>query len=395
MRLLWKLLRQHISVPQLAGFFVANLLGMLIILLSLQLYEDVLPVFTEDDAFIRNDYLIVSKRIGLMGTASTFSDSEVEDIRQQRFAKAVGRFTASQYKVACSVGVDGTRRFGTDMFFEAVPDNFVDADLTDWGFDERNPSVPIIVPRAYLAIYNFGFAQSHALPKLSEGVVSMVELAVALRGDGKESRLRGRIVGFSSRLNTILVPQAFMEWSNALYAPDGDTSPTRLIVQVSNPTDDTIARYMQEHGYQIDDDKLDAGKTAYFLRLLTTLVMGVGLLISALSFYILTLSIYLLVQKNTQKLENLLLIGYSTARVCLPYQLLTVGVNVAVLALALLILHLVRTYYMGMLWTIFPTLQGGAAWQPYALGGALLVLVSVLNVLAVRSKVMSIWNNHE
>ena len=36
MNLVWKLLRQHISKSQLTGFFVANLAGMFIVLLSVQ-----------------------------------------------------------------------------------------------------------------------------------------------------------------------------------------------------------------------------------------------------------------------------------------------------------------------------------------------------------------------
>ena len=36
MTLVWKLLRQHISIPQFAGFFFANLFGMLIVLLGFQ-----------------------------------------------------------------------------------------------------------------------------------------------------------------------------------------------------------------------------------------------------------------------------------------------------------------------------------------------------------------------
>lgn len=51
MSLVWKLLRRHVSVPQFAGFFFANLLGMLIVLLSVQFYYDVLPVFTQGDQF--------------------------------------------------------------------------------------------------------------------------------------------------------------------------------------------------------------------------------------------------------------------------------------------------------------------------------------------------------
>ena len=34
MNLVWKLLRQHVSVPQFIGFFFANLCGMLIVLLD-------------------------------------------------------------------------------------------------------------------------------------------------------------------------------------------------------------------------------------------------------------------------------------------------------------------------------------------------------------------------
>ena len=68
MRLVWKLLRQHISFPQLAGFFFANLCGMVIVLLSAQFYKDVLPVFTEGDSFMKKDYVIVSKKVSTLGS---------------------------------------------------------------------------------------------------------------------------------------------------------------------------------------------------------------------------------------------------------------------------------------------------------------------------------------
>ncbi len=77
------------------------------------------------------------------------------------------------------------------------------------------------------------------------------------------------------------------------------------------------------------------------------IVMAVGIVISILSFYILMLSIYLLVQKNTSKLENLLLIGYSPIRVAMPYELLTLGLNAIVLIVALLMISFIRNYYMG------------------------------------------------
>lgn len=62
MNLVWKLLRQHISIAQFTGFFFANLFGMLIVLLGYQFYRDIMPVFTADDAFMKSDYIIVEKR---------------------------------------------------------------------------------------------------------------------------------------------------------------------------------------------------------------------------------------------------------------------------------------------------------------------------------------------
>ena len=395
MGLIWKLLRQHISVLQLAGFFVANLMGMLIVLLAMQFYQDLGPVFTSEDSFIHDDYLIASKRISMMGgltggETSSFTSGEIEDVRKQSFVNNVAGFVASQYRVACYVGIGNVEQFGTEMFFEAVPDEFVDTDRSEWKWSEGQEEIPIILPRTYLAIYNFGFAQSHSLPKMNEGVVSQIGMTVVLRGHGMEERMKGRVIGFSSRLNTILVPMDFMLWSNGRFAPDADTSPTRLIMSVANPTDSAITTYMKEHGYEIEEDKLDASRMTYFLKIVSAVIMSVGLLISILSFYILMLSIYLLVQKNTMKLQNLLLLGYTTARVSLPYQLLTVFMNAAVLLISLCILFALSGWYMRMLWAMFPDMQEGKVMPTIILGCALFGVVSLINIIAVRNKINNI-----
>ena len=57
MSLVWKLMRRHISLGQLAGFFFANLCGMVIVLLSIQFYQDVAPLFKEGDSFMKKDCL--------------------------------------------------------------------------------------------------------------------------------------------------------------------------------------------------------------------------------------------------------------------------------------------------------------------------------------------------
>ena len=397
MSLVWKLMRRHISLGQLAGFFFANLCGMVIVLLSIQFYQDVAPVFTEGDSFMKKDYIIVSKKVSTLGSfvgkSSTFSNAEIEEIEEQPFTRGVGEFTPSQFKVSTGVGMEQLGlNLSTAMFFESVPDKYVDTSLEGWQFEPGQEEIPIIIPRNYLNLYNFGFAQSRSLPQISEGVINMVNLEVRIHGGGKRDTYKGKIADFSNRLNTILVPESFMTWANIHYGDGGiRKEPSRLIVEVNNPTDDRIAQFFRERGYDTEDDKLDAGKTTWFLKVIVGIVLSVGLLISALSFYILMLSIYLLLQKNTTKLENLLLIGYGPNRVAFPYQSLTIALNAIVLVLSVSIVLYVRTLYLDLVEQMFPSLNAGSWWLMLVVGILLFLSVSCFNVLAIRKRIASIW----
>lgn len=395
MGLVWKLLRQHISIPQFAGFVLANLFGMLIVLLGYQFYNDVLPVFTQQDSFMKSDYLIVSKKISMAttvsGNANTFSSLEIDDLRRQPFAARVGRFSSVEYKVEAQMGIEGQTILNSEIFLESVPDEFIDVPLKDWAYTAGNNVVPVILPRSYINMYNFGFAQSHSLPKISDGLVSMIDFRIFAHSGAGMKEFKGKVIGFSNRLNTILVPQAFMEWSNGVLADGRESAPNRLLLEVGNPADENITAYLDQHGYEVETDRLDAEKTTYFLRMVVTIVMLIGAVISVLSFYILMLSVYLLVQKNTEKLENLLLIGYSPARVAMPYQLLTVGLNAVVLVVSLVLLYLVRGYYMSFIYQLFPELSETSLMPAAVLGVAIWAFVSSLNYIVIRRKITLIW----
>lgn len=115
--------------------------------------------------------------------------------------------------------------------------------LDKWSFNPASDIVPIIIPRNYLNLYNFGFAQSRNLPQLSEGVMGMVNLDIRIMGNGQVKQMKGNIVGFSNRLNTILVPESFMNWANEAYGAGEKAEPSRLIVEVNNPADERIAKF--------------------------------------------------------------------------------------------------------------------------------------------------------
>ena len=186
-----------------------------------------------------------------------------------------------------------------------------------------------------------------------------------------------------------------MEMANQRFAPNANTAPTRLMITTADLAEEDITQYMEDNGFETEDDRLNTEKTTFFLRLMITVVMAIGLVISLLSFYILMLSIYLLVQKNADKLQNLLLIGYRPSQVARPYQLLTIALNVVVLLLALLVVAYLRSHYMRVVEVLFSTSGKVTLLPAIDLGVLLFVVVTLLNMAVIRRKIVRIWHGKE
>lgn len=347
--LIWQLLRKHISIFELAIFFVANLIGMTVILAGVQLYSDIRPLLQGEQTLIGSDYLVIShpvKRVGI--NSESFTPEEIADMESQEYIDAVGSFTASQFEVNGSIMFNG-RKLSTMLFFESIPDEFIDVETGDWRFENGDKVIPIILPRNYLNLYNFGFSATQQLPQITEDMIKSVSLGINLRGKEYSDDFTGRIVGFSDRLNTILVPESFMAWANSYYADAEEPHPTRLILKVADPTNPSLSQYLKESNYAIENKPAESSKALFILKVCIAIIICIGLLFSVLSIIILTLSIYLLLQKNITKLENLVLIGYTPSRVAMPYNLMTLVLNLSILAVSLVIIFLTQDLYMEQL----------------------------------------------
>ena len=138
--------------------------------------------------------------------------------------------------------------------------------------------IPIIIPRNYLNLYNYGFARSQGLPQISEGIFRRVLTRHRdCRVTDIAEQFRGRIVGLSNRLNTILVPDAFIRWSNGRFGSrTSEKRPARVIVETDRPVDAAVSEYLARKGYEAEGDRRDDGKATRFLRLAAGGVAGVG-----------------------------------------------------------------------------------------------------------------------
>lgn len=393
MRLIWKLLRKHISVFELAIFFVANLIGMAVILAGVQVYSDVRPLLSGEQSLIGNDYMIITRPVERVGSSAlTFSAEDIEELRGEEFVIDLGVFASSQYEVNGSIMFNG-RRLSTMMFFESVPDNFIDVESKEWRFRPSDREIPIIIPRNYLNLYNFGFSQTQNLPQITEDIIKRVELGIELEGNGRRGVYTGRVVGFSDRLNTILVPMEFMEWANSTYATTVSDEATRLILEVENPGAPEVIEYLSEKGYVAEDKPSESSKALFLLKVSIAVIVFIGLLFSLLSIAILTLSIYLLLQKNIDKLKTLVFIGYTPRYVALPYILMTVVLNLSVWTLSVIAVSFAQDVYMGYLSDVSGVELVSSPIVSIVVGLSLAVVVILFNTWIIQHKIKQILRN--
>ncbi len=387
----WRLLRHNISAGQIAGYALASFVGLAIVLTAIQFYRDVSSVWNDDDSFISKDYLILSKRVegvsGLFGRASAsagdtrFCEQDIADIASRPWVRKVGRFSSASFNVYAKVELGGSS-MGSALFLESIPDEFFDVTPKGWTYEPgRSSYVPVILSKDYLSLYNFGFATSRGMPQVSEEVIGMVPLKLSLSGNGRQEWVDARIVGFSSRLNTIAVPEEFMQWANSEFSETPAEAPSRLIVMLDRPGDPQVESYLEEHGYETAGDRADNGKAAFFLSVVTTVVIGVGLIISILAFFILMLSIYLLLQKNRTKIHDLMQLGYSPAQVSRHYHLIVIAVNAGVLLTAMAVMLAASAWWSAPLRALGS--EPTTVWLTAGIGIGLMLLITLGNLAAI------------
>lgn len=390
--IVWRLLRRNISIAQLSGYAVANLAGLAIVLSAIQFYRDIRAAWTEEDSFISRDYLIISKKvkgIAFDATSHEFTPEEIADINSQPWIRKSDRFTAAQFKVNASLDLLGHGMY-TALFLEAIPDEYFDRLPLGWTWkpEPENgslPELPIVISKDYLTLYNFGFAASRGYPQVSESTIGQIPLRISLSGRGQQINIPGRVVGFSSRLNTFAVPQDFITWANGKFSEEPPANPSRLILEVNTPGDPAINAYFEQHGYESAGDKADNGRASYFLSVVTAVVISVGAVITLLAFFILLLSITLLLQKNRDKLRALMMLGYSSESVARYYYLIVGAINATVFAGAAIAVLAARTLWSPALDQL--GLKGSSAWLTLAIGLGIMLLITLGNVMAIRRNV--------
>ncbi len=396
MRLLFKLLRKNVNFWQLTGFAIANLVGAVIVLFGIQAYKDAAQVLKAPDSVMSNNVLVLSKPVSTVNTIAnvlgagprSFSEEEIQEIRNIEGVTSVATFRIAQFPVSGLISYPNANfNISTEMFVESVPDQFLDVDMEKWHADVDGRTVPVVLPRTYINFYNYGYAASRGTPQISEDIFATVPVTLVFYGSEGRKVYDGVIVGLTDRMNSILVPDEFLRQANERFATEDPKEPTRVIVEAGSEAPQALMDFINEKEYVIDGGSEDAVRMLAIVRMIISIVVALGLLISALAFFLLLISILLLIEKNRYKNDTLHQLGYPDGMIALPYQALAVGMDLVVWLVASVITLLAYPVLIDLMQTISPGFEPSGPGLVILSSSGLFIMFALTHLILIRYKI--------
>ena len=387
--MLFKLQKRTFVVSQIIGYALTIFVGVTIILVTSQFYFDIKPLMSEQTDIFKNKAAVISKNISVFKTINKekiyFTDKEINDLKSQSFTKSISKFNTATFKInAYSNKTESVPVYYTDLFFESIPDEYLDVETEDWKWDVSLDFIPIIIPENYLNLYNFGFAESQKLPVVSKNTISQIEFNIQISGNNKSKDYKSKIVGFSNKVNSILVPEEFLFWANNEFGRLNNSKTSRVLIEFNNPSDQPILEYFNENNYSINKDELEFSKLIFFFKIALIFVFFIALVIIGLSIAFILLSLNLIIQRNKELLLNLYNIGYKHNRIAKFYQVLISATTVISIVASLVISNIIRNSYLVEISQLFE-FTGNKNYILIFGISFILALTIVYNVLIVKS----------
>lgn len=268
-------------------------------------------------------FVVINKKVVLghtLGLGSlAFSPEEIADLKKQSFVRDLGPILTTNFAVSGSAPFAMGQGYQSELFFEAVADRFLGHVPDDWGWGPGQIRIPAIISREFLALYNFGFAVAQGLPQLTEETIGLLPFQLVCSGGEDPVPFSGRIVGFTDRYSTILVPMEFMVWANATIGRAAAPPPSRVVIEVDSSERQALRDYLGDRSYETNDEKLGSATLVRSLRVALSLMVAFGGMLVLVSLCVLVLTSQLLVGRAQGELRLLHHLGFTDGFLSLNY----------------------------------------------------------------------------
>jgi ABC-type lipoprotein release transport system permease subunit len=359
-------------------------IGVLLLLCSLQMFINIQHLLKQTS--IRKngfDFISVSKTITNenMGKDNRFTLDDITELKKKPFIDDVAPLIPNRFRVQANAG--DMIPFSSDIFIEALDNEFIDTVPPEFSWQEGQPKVPIIFSSDFLEMFNV-FAPSWDLPQLSPATATNITLSLRCEGKLGGQVFQSNIVAFSDRVNSILVPKSFIDWANKTLEGEDSVKSSRVFIKTKDANNSELLQFLEQKKYRINKDKTMFGRSKQVLQGITTGLGIFGLLVIMLALMLFSFYLQLVIARSKDNLQLLLTIGYSPAWLSKNLAKQFVPVYIFVVLTGLILTQLMQWAFHHFVMYDRPELSTLVHWSVLATAIVLIVLSVITNYKLVK-----------
>ncbi|MFZ1529773.1 MAG: FtsX-like permease family protein [Ferruginibacter sp.] len=359
-------------------------LGVLLLLCCVQMFININQLIREKNPRKNGfDFVSITKNITNqnMGKDNRFSPADVEEIKKQPFISDAAPLISNQFRAKASAG--NIIPFSTDLFLEAIKNDFIDTLPPDFKWEQGQVDVPIIFSADYLEMYNV-FAPAQDLPQLSAQTAGAVNIMLECYSPWGVQTFRGHIVAVSDRINSVLVPESFLNWANKNYGNAVNIPASRVYLKTVDANNADLLNYLQLKDYRVNKDKTKFGRVKQVLQ---AVVSGLGVfavLVILLAMLLFSFYLQLMIARSRDNLQLLLTLGYSPAWLSKTVSKKWIPVYAIIIIIALVLMQLFQFIFQRSFISGQELLSPFVHWWVLSLSVLLFALCVLINFRLVK-----------
>ncbi len=359
-------------------------IGVTLLLSSMQMFININSLLKENNTKKNGyDFISITKTITNenMGKDNTFKEDELAEIQHQPTIDEAAPLISNQYRVKASAGT--IIPFSTDLFLESIDNNFIDTVPPNFTWQPGQATVPVIFSSDFLELYNV-FAPSQDLPQLSASTISSVNIILEVYGKNGVQNFKGNIVALSDRINSVLVPKNFMEWSNQQFGGVSKVSPSRIYIKTKDANNPQFISFLESKNYHLNKDKTKFGRIKKVLQNIVSALGIFGILVIVLALMLFSFYLQLMIARSKENLQLLLTLGYSPNWLSKTVAKTWIPVYVSVIIAAIIITAILHYAFVKLSFVEKNDLSYFLHWSVLCVGVLLLVLSIFTNYRMVK-----------
>ncbi|MEO9020663.1 MAG: FtsX-like permease family protein [Ginsengibacter sp.] len=372
------------------GYFGLGI-GVLLLLVSMQMFVNIQQLLKENTPRKSGgyDFISISKTItnDNMGKDNSFTAEDLAHLREQPTIAGVAPLISNKFRVRATAG--DIIPFSTDLFLESIDNNFIDTVPPSFIWQPGQIVVPVIFSSDFLEMYNV-FAPAQGLPQLSAKTISSINIILECSGPYGTQNFKGNIVALSDRINSLLVPQTFMNWSNMYFMKDTAVHASRVYIKTKDANDPKLISYLDQQDYHLNKDKVKFSRIKSILQNIVSALGVFGILVIVLALMLFSFYLQLMIAKSKDNLRLLLTLGYSPKWLANSVAKTWLPVYLFIIVIAVVVTQILHLLFMQLSFVQNAHLPYFLNWSVWLTAIFLLVLTILINLRLVKKELENI-----